>query len=206
MRIFFRRLLALVVLFAAPSAAYAYVQINIDLSSQTMTVHSGSGETYVWPISSGGPAIRRRAASSTRARSTRWFIPPNTTMRRCRTPSSSMANMPFTARLPWAILGGRRRTVASGFRPATRRRSLPWCSGKARKSASSDLRSAMSRAASGAPRPRSLLRRSAIRGRSINGRAIRWRAERGRALIASALITRHQRRNSRAWVSRFPSV
>jgi L,D-transpeptidase catalytic domain len=47
------RVLALVVLFAAPSYAYAHVEINIDLSSQTMTVHSGSGETYVWPISSG---------------------------------------------------------------------------------------------------------------------------------------------------------
>jgi hypothetical protein len=53
MRILFRHLLALVVLLAAPSYARAYVQINIDLSSQTMTVHSGSGETYVWPISSG---------------------------------------------------------------------------------------------------------------------------------------------------------
>jgi len=40
-------------LIAAPSYAYAHVAIDIDLSSQTMTVHSGSGETYVWPISSG---------------------------------------------------------------------------------------------------------------------------------------------------------
>ncbi len=55
MRIVFWRLLALVALFAAPIAAHASVQINIDLSSQTMTVHSGSGETYVWPISSGRP-------------------------------------------------------------------------------------------------------------------------------------------------------
>jgi hypothetical protein len=46
-------LLALVVLFAAPSAACASVQFDIDLSSQTMIVHSGSGETHVWPISSG---------------------------------------------------------------------------------------------------------------------------------------------------------
>ena len=38
---------------AAPTYAYAHVEINIDLTSQTMTVHSGSGETYVWPISSG---------------------------------------------------------------------------------------------------------------------------------------------------------
>jgi len=53
MRILFRHLLALVVLFAASSHAHAYVQINVDLSSQTMTVHSGSGQTYAWPISSG---------------------------------------------------------------------------------------------------------------------------------------------------------
>ena len=49
----FTRLLALAVLIAAPSYAYAHVEINIDLTSQTMTVHSNSGETYVWPISSG---------------------------------------------------------------------------------------------------------------------------------------------------------
>jgi hypothetical protein len=53
MRILFRHLLAFVVLFAASSGAHAYVQINVDLSSQTMTVHSGSGPTYVWAISSG---------------------------------------------------------------------------------------------------------------------------------------------------------
>lgn len=47
------RLLALAILCAAPSSAYAHVRIDIDLTSQTMTVHSGSGETYVWPISSG---------------------------------------------------------------------------------------------------------------------------------------------------------
>ena len=49
----FARLLALAILIAAPTYAYAHVEINIDLVSQTMTVHSGSGETYVWPISSG---------------------------------------------------------------------------------------------------------------------------------------------------------
>ncbi|HTZ65934.1 MAG TPA: L,D-transpeptidase [Roseiarcus sp.] len=53
MGILFTRVLALAVLLAAPSYAYAHVEINIDLSSQTMTVHPGSGETYVWPISSG---------------------------------------------------------------------------------------------------------------------------------------------------------
>jgi hypothetical protein len=53
MGILFRRLLAVVILMAAPSCACAHVEINIDLASQTMTVHSGSGEIYVWPISSG---------------------------------------------------------------------------------------------------------------------------------------------------------
>jgi L,D-transpeptidase catalytic domain len=49
----FTRLLALAILMAAPTYACAHVEINIDLASQTMTVHSGSGESYVWPISSG---------------------------------------------------------------------------------------------------------------------------------------------------------
>ena len=53
MRALLKHLLALLALLAGPSAAYAYVDINIDLSSQTMIVHSGTGETYVWPISSG---------------------------------------------------------------------------------------------------------------------------------------------------------
>ncbi len=49
----FARFLALSILIAAPTCAYAHVEINIDLASQRMTVHSNSGETYVWPISSG---------------------------------------------------------------------------------------------------------------------------------------------------------
>jgi lipoprotein-anchoring transpeptidase ErfK/SrfK len=49
----FARLLAFAILIAVPTYASARVEINIDLASQTMTVHSGSGETYVWPISSG---------------------------------------------------------------------------------------------------------------------------------------------------------
>jgi lipoprotein-anchoring transpeptidase ErfK/SrfK len=53
MRTLFRHILALLVLAAAPAHAYAHVEINIDLTSQTMTVHSGTGETFVWPISSG---------------------------------------------------------------------------------------------------------------------------------------------------------
>jgi hypothetical protein len=52
-RTLFKHLLALLVLLAGPSYAYAHVEINIDLTSQSMTVRSGSGETYLWPISSG---------------------------------------------------------------------------------------------------------------------------------------------------------
>ncbi len=53
MRTLFKHILAFTLLLAASDCAYAYVDINIDLSSQTMIVHSGSGDTYVWPISSG---------------------------------------------------------------------------------------------------------------------------------------------------------
>jgi hypothetical protein len=53
MRTRFKHILALAVLLAAPRYACAHVDINIDLTSQTMIVHSGAGETFVWPISSG---------------------------------------------------------------------------------------------------------------------------------------------------------
>jgi hypothetical protein len=53
MRMLLKPVLALAAVLAAPGYAHAFVDINIDLSSQTMVVHSGSGETYVWPISSG---------------------------------------------------------------------------------------------------------------------------------------------------------
>jgi len=45
--------LALAAAFFAPEMAKAFVRIDIDLSSQTMHVASGSGESYDWPISSG---------------------------------------------------------------------------------------------------------------------------------------------------------
>jgi L,D-transpeptidase catalytic domain len=53
MRSILKFLLALGVVLAAHSHAFAFVHIDIDLSSQTMRVSSGSGESYVWPISSG---------------------------------------------------------------------------------------------------------------------------------------------------------
>ena len=53
MRIVMKILLALGLVFAAEGRALAYVAIDVDLSSQTMRVHSADGETYVWPISSG---------------------------------------------------------------------------------------------------------------------------------------------------------
>src|SRR3974390_1918448 len=53
MRAIFKHLVALGFLLTAPSYARAFVQIDIDLASQRMTVQSGSGEIYNWPISSG---------------------------------------------------------------------------------------------------------------------------------------------------------
>jgi len=53
MRSILKFLLALGVVLAAHSHAFAFVHIDVDLSSQTMRVSSGSGESYVWPISSG---------------------------------------------------------------------------------------------------------------------------------------------------------
>jgi hypothetical protein len=46
-------LLALGLFAAAEGRAFAYVTIDVDLSSQTMRVHASTGESYVWPISSG---------------------------------------------------------------------------------------------------------------------------------------------------------
>jgi hypothetical protein len=42
----------LVAILALPQAAFAKVDIQVDLATQTMTVRSDSGESYVWPISS----------------------------------------------------------------------------------------------------------------------------------------------------------
>ena len=53
MRYVLRFLLACGLVLAAQSRAFADVHIDVDLSSQTMRVSSGSGESYVWPISSG---------------------------------------------------------------------------------------------------------------------------------------------------------
>ena len=48
-----RVLLAIGLLFAVEQRAYAFVSIDVDLSSQAMRVHSSDGDSYVWPISSG---------------------------------------------------------------------------------------------------------------------------------------------------------
>jgi hypothetical protein len=53
MGIVWRLLLALGVVLAVEGRALAYVTVDVDLSSQTMRVHSTDGERFVWPISSG---------------------------------------------------------------------------------------------------------------------------------------------------------
>ena len=207
MRILFRHLLALVVLLWRRAYAHAYVQINVDLSSQTMTVHSGSGETYVWPISSGGPAIRRRAACSARGRSTRWLIRPSTATRRCRTPFSSMASMRFTARLAVGDLG---RPASHGcirlspgnaatlFAMVQRQGAEIRIVGSPFSDVARTERRSESRALVCADppyaNPQSMGARSAC---ALSGQ---------QRPLHDALIARHQGRNSRAWVSRFLSV
>lgn len=51
MKRFYLALVAFLAVFALQAAAQARVRINIDLSSQRMTVESSSG-SYVWPVSS----------------------------------------------------------------------------------------------------------------------------------------------------------
>lgn len=53
MRFVMRILLMLAAFAAFQGRALAYVSIDIDLSSQTMHVHSTDGRSYEWPISSG---------------------------------------------------------------------------------------------------------------------------------------------------------
>src|SRR5271157_4157541 len=53
MRSILKFLLALGVIVAAHGHAFAFVHIDVDLSSQTMHVRSDSGAAYDWPISSG---------------------------------------------------------------------------------------------------------------------------------------------------------
>jgi L,D-transpeptidase catalytic domain len=53
MRFGLRVLLALGLLWAIQGRALAFVSIDVDLSGQSMRVHSSDGESYVWPISSG---------------------------------------------------------------------------------------------------------------------------------------------------------
>jgi L,D-transpeptidase catalytic domain len=55
MRNFLRLGIALFFYVGLHSAASAVVRIDVDLSTQTMHVAAGDGETYEWPISSGRP-------------------------------------------------------------------------------------------------------------------------------------------------------
>jgi hypothetical protein len=156
MRIVFWRLLALVVLCAAASAASASVQINIDLSSQTMTVYSGSGEIYVWPISSGRPGYP----------TPRGVFRPRALYPMAHSPKYGNAPMPHSIVFygQYAIHGTTE--VGNLGRPASH--------GCVRLSPGN---AATWPALNGAPNRRSRLRRSATREPSINGRTIRLHAE-----------------------------
>ena len=172
--------------------AHAYVQINIDLSSQTMTVHSVSGETYVWPISSG------RTGHPT----PRGVFRPRALYPMAYSPKYGNAPMPHSICLPWPICNSRHDRGGQS-RPAGVARLRPAFAGQRRdavrhgaaaRRGNPHRRIAAERSGpqlNGAPNPHSRLRRSAIRGPSINGRAIRLRADRQAALhLRDALITR----------------
>ncbi|HLW91620.1 MAG TPA: L,D-transpeptidase [Roseiarcus sp.] len=53
MRSVLRFAVAVATVLASIEAANALVRIDVDLSTQTMRVNSGSGDSYEWPISSG---------------------------------------------------------------------------------------------------------------------------------------------------------
>ena len=53
MRIILKILLALGLVLVVQGRALAFVTVDVDLSTQTMRVHSTDGQSYVWPISSG---------------------------------------------------------------------------------------------------------------------------------------------------------
>jgi hypothetical protein len=53
MRTLLKLFFALGVMFATQNRACAFVHVDVDLSSQIMSVRSDSGEALVWPISSG---------------------------------------------------------------------------------------------------------------------------------------------------------
>jgi hypothetical protein len=53
MRLLQRTALVILSFVLMSNVANALVKIDVDLSTQTMHVESGSGETYAWPISSG---------------------------------------------------------------------------------------------------------------------------------------------------------
>ena len=207
MRTLFKHILALAVVLAAPRYAYAYVDINIDLSSQTMTVHSGSGETYVWPISSG------RAGHAT----PRGVFRPRALYAMVHSAKYGNAPMPHSIFFygQYAIhgttaVGNLGRPASHGcirLSPGNAATLFAMVHGKGRKSASSGRRSAMKRAANDAPGRRSRSRRSAIHGRSKNGRAIRWPAEPcGDKFLATGQQRGIMGKNSRSRVSRFRFV
>ena len=164
MRKLFKHLLALALLLAAPSYAHAYVDINIDLSSQTMTVHSGSGETYVWPISSG------RAGHAT----PRGVFRPRALYAMVHSAKYGNAPMPHSIFFygQYAIhgttaVGDLGRPASHGcvrLSPGHAATLFAMVQRKGRKSGSSDRHSATKRAASGDPSRRSGSRQSAIRG------------------------------------------
>jgi L,D-transpeptidase catalytic domain len=195
MGILFTRFLAVVFLIAAPTYACAHVEINVDLASQTMTVHSGSGETYVWPISSG------KAGHATPD----GVFRPRAMYAMVHSAKYNNAPMPHSIFFygQYAIhgtnaVGSLGRPASHGcvrISPANAAALFAMVQSRGRKSALSDRPSAISRAASGIPDRCLDLRPSATRGRSKNGRIIPSHCEEPRGPLTHGLITGNPCRN-----------
>ena len=111
----------------AGAAAAAGVQISINKVSQKMTVTVDGVEKYVWLVSTGRPAIRRRAAPILPSAWSPTITRRSGTMRRCRIRSSSHppATPSMAAPTPSAWADGPRMAV-SGSPPTMPPRSMRW--------------------------------------------------------------------------------
>ena len=178
-------------LLAMSGLAYALVRIDVDLSTQTMHVATGDGESYDWPISSGKAG---HLTPRGRYRPTRLFpivYSSKTTMRRCPTRSFSTGNMQSMAPTRLARSAGRPRTAAFGCRRPTPRFSTPRFARKA-----PQFRSSAQRRRKGPPSPCAIaaitrrrwpMRPVAACVRSRNGPSIRREANKPSRLPVSLL-------------------
>ena len=89
---------AIVAVLTFGEAAYADLQINVNKSSQRMTVTVDGKQLYDWPVSTGGAATTRQAATLSRSAWKSITTATSGTTRRCPIRSfSPRSATPFTA-------------------------------------------------------------------------------------------------------------